>query len=208
MGRKAEKALAKLWKKGESRQRARALWLLSKIEGRGQKYLNQAYQDKDDNIRITGLRAMQELKNRCNTCFKILGKDPNPQIRREVALALRYNKSPEAPAIWANLASQYDGKDSWYLETLGIASDLQADAFFTAWTSKGGGDIDKPADRDIIRRSRSAEALPKLAQIIQNTTDAAELPYYFRAFDFHANSPAKQQALSVYWMAIIRCKTK
>ncbi|RDC64849.1 hypothetical protein AHMF7616_03470 [Adhaeribacter pallidiroseus] len=196
MGRKGEKALAKLWKTGESRQRARALWLLSKINGRGEKYLKQAYQDKDDNIRITGLRAAQELKLDIIPILKAWANDPNAQVRREVAIALRYSKSPEAPAIWADLARQYDGKDRWYLEALGISSDLQADAFFTAWTSKGGGDITKATDQDIIWRSRSAQALPKLAQIIQKTSNAAELPHYFRAFDFHANSPEKQQALA------------
>ncbi|MDQ3292783.1 MAG: PQQ-dependent sugar dehydrogenase, partial [Bacteroidota bacterium] len=196
MGRKAEKPLAKLWKTGESRQRARALWLLTKINGRGEKYLKQAYQDKDDNIRITALRAAQELKLDVMPILKAWSKDSNPQIRREVALALRYNKSPEAPAIWADLASQYDGKDRWYLETLGISSDLQAGSFFTAWASKGGADVTKATDRDIIWRSRTTEALPKLAQIIQNTTNEAELAHYFRAFDFHASSPEKQQALS------------
>jgi putative membrane-bound dehydrogenase-like protein len=195
LGRKAEKALAKLWKNGESRQRARALWLLCKIDGRSQKYLQQAYQDKDDNIRITGLRTAQELKLDIIPVLNAWVKDPNPQIRREVAIALRYNKSPEAPAIWASLASQYDGKDKWYLEALGIASDLQADRFFATWTSTGGGDVTKAAEREIIRRVRTASALPKLAQIIQNTTDANQLPYYFRAFDFHDSSPAKQQAL-------------
>lgn len=195
MGTKAEKELVKLWKQGESRQRARALWLLSKLEGRGQKYINQAYQDKDVDIRITGLRAAQALKLDITPILKAWAKDSNPHIRREVAIALRYNKSPEAPGIWADLARQYDGQDRWYLETLGIASDLQADKFFSAWTNQGGGDITKVADRNIIWRMRTADALPKLAQIIEHTTNATELPRYFRAFDFHENSPAKQQAL-------------
>lgn len=195
MDRKAEKELAKLWKNGESRQRARALWLLSKIEGRGQKYIDQALKDKESDIRITGLRAALQLKTDVTPMLKMLAKDANPQVRREVAIALRYNKSAEAPAIWADLASQYDGQDKWYLEALGISSDLQADRFFAAWTAKGGGNITKASDRDLIRRFRSAGALPKLAQIIQQTTNAAELPHYFRAFDFHETSAAKQQAL-------------
>jgi len=196
MGRKAEKVLAKLWKNGEPRQRARALWLLSRIEGRGTKYLEQAYQDKDANIRITSLRAAQELKLDVIPVLKAWANDANPQIRREVALALRYSKAPEAAAIWADLAQQYDGQDRWYLETLGIASDLQADAFFAAWAGKGGANITKAADQDIIWRVRSAAALPKLAQIIQNTNNATDLPHYFRVFDFHAASPAKQSALA------------
>lgn len=196
MGRKAEKELVKLWKNGESRHRARALWLLSRLEGRGPKYLAKAYKDADANIRITALRAAQQLKLDVMPVLKAWAQDANPHIRREVALALRYNKSPEAPAVWATLASQYDGRDRWYLETLGIASDLQADAFFAAWLKQGGGDIAKAADRDIIWRSRTTAALPKLAQIIQNTRQGSELPRYFRAFDFHDNSTLKQQTLS------------
>ncbi|WP_051359725.1 PVC-type heme-binding CxxCH protein [Adhaeribacter aquaticus] len=194
-GKKAEKELAKLWKTGESRMRARALWLLSKIEGSGNKYLEQAYKDADPNIRITGLRAAQELKLNVVPVLKAWAKDPNPHIRREVAIALRYNKSPEAPAIWTDLISQYDGQDRWYLEALGIASDLQADSFYKGWVSKGGGDISKTADREIIRRIRTAEALPKLAQLINNSKTPTELNYYFRSFDFHENSPTKQQVL-------------
>jgi putative membrane-bound dehydrogenase-like protein len=196
MGRKAEKELTKLWKNGESRQRARALWLLSRLEGRSAKYLAQAYKDADANIRITALRAAQESKLDVMPVLKAWVKDPNAHIRREVALALRYNKSAEAPALWAELARQYDGQDRWYLETLGIAADLQAEPFFAAWASQGGGDVSKAADRDIIWRSRAAAALPKLAQVIQHSTQAAELPHYFRAFDFHDNSVVKQQALS------------
>ncbi|MGV3586710.1 MAG: PVC-type heme-binding CxxCH protein [Adhaeribacter sp.] len=196
MGRKAEKELVKLWKSGESRQRARALWLLSKIDGRGQKYIDQALKDADTNIRITGLRAAQQLKMDVTPILKSLAKDPNPHIRREVAVALRYNKSPEAAGIWADLASQYDGQDRWYLEALGVAADLQADAFFRAWANKGGADVTKAADRDIIWRSRSAEALPKLAQIINSTTKPADLNRYFRTFDFHENTTAKQQTLA------------
>jgi len=196
MGRQAEKELTKLWKNGESRQRARALWLLSKIEGRGEKYINQALKDADINIRITGLRAAQEIKMEITSILKSLATDPNPHIRREVAVALRYHHSPEAPAIWATLASQYSGQDRWYLEALGVAADLQADRFFTAWASQGGADIAKPADRDIIWRMRTPAALPKLAQIIQNTSNAAELNRYFRTFDFHDNSVDKQQVLA------------
>jgi len=195
MGKKAEKELAKLWKNGESRQRARALWLLSKMEGRGQKYLNQAFNDVDANIRMTGLRAAQQIKMDVTPILKAWATDANPQIRREVAIALRYNKSAEAPAIWSQLAKGYDGHDRWYLEALGIAADLQPDRFFTAWTNAGGGDITKAADKNIIWRSRTPEALPKLAEIIQSTFDASELPRYFRAFDFQENTPAKQQVL-------------
>ena len=196
MGRKAEKELARLWKNGESRHRARALWLLSRLEGRGAKYLAQAYKDADANIRITALRAAQQSRQDILPVLQAWAQDPNPHIRREVALALRYHPSPEAAAIWAELARQYDGQDRWYLETLGIAADLQAEPFFAAWTSRGGGDVTKAADRDIIWRSRATAALPKLAQIIQHNTEAAGLTRYFRAFDFHENSMVKQQALS------------
>ena len=81
----------------------------------------------------------------------------------------------------------YDGKDRWYLEALGIASDLHADLFFETWRQKVTMDINNKAHQDIIWRSRSKYALPLLAEIIRNTTDPKLYQRYFRAFDFHAD---------------------
>jgi HEAT repeat protein len=112
--------------------KARALWLLTKLEGKGQKYVEMAIKDTNPDIRITGLRAARELKIDVIPYVKQLVNDPEPQVRRECAIALHHNDSSEAAGLWAQLAKQYDGKDRWYLEAVGIGADKQWGKFYPA----------------------------------------------------------------------------
>ena len=57
MGDKAEPALLKLWNGSDDRMRARALFLLARIEGQAAKYIGAALTDKNPDIRITALRC-------------------------------------------------------------------------------------------------------------------------------------------------------
>ena len=117
-------------------------------------------------------------------------------MRRECAIALRHHKSPDAPALWADLAAQYDGQDRWYLESLGIGADRQWDAYLAAYLKKTGDNWITPAGRDIIWRSRAKQTPAWLAKIIKSdATKETEQPRYFRAFDFLAASPEKEAAL-------------
>ncbi len=111
MSGEQEQALNEVWNSNHSRYRARALWLLSKIEGRGEYYIDQALQDDDPNIRITGIRAARQLDIDIIPYIERMVKDPSPQVRREAAIALRHNDSPESPNLWAVLAAQHDGQD-------------------------------------------------------------------------------------------------
>ncbi|PRY13881.1 putative membrane-bound dehydrogenase-like protein [Pontibacter ummariensis] len=194
-GEKAEPALQALWKSDHERYRARALWLLAKIEGKSDQYIREALQDENPDIRITGLRIARQEKENVIPYVKQLVKDPSPQVRREAAIALRHNKSAEAPALWAELAQQYDGQDRWYLEALGIGADEQWDKFLVAYQGKVGKDLTSKANRDIVWRSRTGLALPYLAQYISDANaTSADIAKYFRAFDF-IQDPAKEGIL-------------
>jgi hypothetical protein len=125
MDEAAEEALLPLWASENSRFRARALWLLGRIEGKGVQYVEEALSDENPDIRITGLRLARQLKLPMIPYLEKLVNDSNPQVRREAALALRYNQDPRAAALWAALAAKHDGADRWYLEALGIAADEQ-----------------------------------------------------------------------------------
>jgi len=57
----AEQALTELWKSGNLRYRARALWLLSKLDGKATDYIDEALTDEDPDIRITGLRSARQV---------------------------------------------------------------------------------------------------------------------------------------------------
>jgi len=191
----AEKALLGLWECENPVNRARGLWLLGKIKGKEQKYVDAAIADQDANIRITGIRlARQNGANLIAACEK-LAKDESAQVRREVAIALRDNKSPKAANIWAELAAQHDGVDRWYLEALGISAEGQWDRFFAAWLKKSGNNWNTPAGRDIIWRSRANEAPGFIVKILKDKNTPEDThPRYLRALDFHSG-PAKDKAL-------------
>ncbi len=194
-GAKAEPALQKLWKSENERMRARALWLLAKIDGKSDAYIQQALKDENPDIRITGLRIARQEADNIIPYVKQVVNDQSPQVRREAAIALRHNKSPEAPALWAQLAQQYDGRDRWYLEALGIGADEQWDKFLTAYQEKAGNDLTGKASQDIVWRSRTGLALPYLAKYITDaSTSSADRAKFFRAFDF-IDDPAKNETL-------------
>ncbi|MCC5905608.1 MAG: HEAT repeat domain-containing protein [Balneolaceae bacterium] len=192
-GEEAEEALVEVWNSDHSRFRARALWLLSKIDGRGEYYVDQALEDENPDIRITALRAARQLDMDIIPVVEKLVNDPSPQVRREAAIALRDNESADAARLWAELAVQHDGQDRWYLEALGIAADGQWDRYFEAWLERVGQNWNNPAGRDIVWRSRSSQALIMLSEIISDPAlDIDEKPRYFRAFHFHTVAEKEQ----------------
>jgi putative membrane-bound dehydrogenase-like protein len=185
MGDKAVPALENLWKSSaDDRLRARAFWALVKMPG-GEKYIAAAIKENNSDLRIAGLRAARELNANVIGVIKSLASDKDPQVRRECIIALHKNKTPEAAAIWVDLAGQYDGKDRWYLEALGIGAADQWDQFFAAYLAKNPDPTQTPEGRDIIWRSRSENSLPFLVKLASdNSKDLKSRLRYFRAFDF------------------------
>ncbi|MEO7961132.1 MAG: PVC-type heme-binding CxxCH protein, partial [Ginsengibacter sp.] len=196
LGTQAEASLQKLWQSENQIYRARALWLLTKIPGKEDQYIQEALADKNPDIRITGFRVAKETMPDIAPYATKLVHDTDPGVRREVAVALHHNKSPKAPELWAELATQYDGNDRWYLEALGIGADMQWDSFLTAYKNKSGvSGYNSKVARDIIWRSRTPLAMAVFANIIEDSlvTDNDKLRF-FRAFDF-INSPEKEKVL-------------
>jgi putative membrane-bound dehydrogenase-like protein len=197
LGAGAEAELQELWQDPDPRMRARALWLLGKIPGRGQHYVELAIQDAHPDIRITGLRLARQLKD-VDTLAVVakLVHDAAPEVRRECAIALRRQQDGRVPGLWARLAAQYDGQDRWYLEALGIAADQQWDACLEAWLSEVGGQWNDARGRGIVWRSRAERTPQLLASLITDPqTPVAELPRYFRALDF-LSGPNRDRAIA------------
>ncbi len=197
MGKPAGGALAKLYNdKSNPRVQARALWLWGQIEGEGPSAVETALKDANPELRIVGLRLARELKMDPVKIVQKLVADVDPAVRRECAVALRHSKSPEAAELWAELASQHDGKDRWYLEALGVGAGLNWDACLDAYLTKAGDKWNTPAGRDIIWRSRAAKTPELLVKIVKDpATKKEEQPRYMRAFDFQAKGAAKDKAL-------------
>ncbi len=183
----AEPELLKLFTQEKNpRLRARALWLLSNFES-GPQSCRMALKDRDPNIRITALRALRALRGGADLEFAIaqLVKDPSPQVRRECAIAIRELGTAKCVEWWAALAKQYDGKDRWYLEALGIGAAFHWDACLAAWRQADSRMIRTKAGRDIVWRSRGRETPQMLAEFVEDqSVPVTELPRLFRAFDF------------------------
>ncbi|MEM7375502.1 MAG: PVC-type heme-binding CxxCH protein [Bacteroidota bacterium] len=189
MGEKGEAVLQNLWNAGESpRFRARALWLLSKIPGKEAKYIDEALQDQNSDIRILGLRAARQSDLPIMPYLQQLAKDSSPQVRREVALALRFIEGKEADQVWVSLAQQYNRNDRWYLEALGIGSDKFAEDRFSAWLEAAGSEWNTPSGKNIVWRSHAKAAIPMLGELILETPTALASERYFRALDFYPKS--------------------
>ncbi len=198
-GAAVEKDLAKVFNDSDNpRFRARAFWLLSKIPGKGTAYVQQALQDKNEDIRIAALKAARQLKLDIIPIVKQMMNGSSAHINRELLTAIRHNPSPEAASVWATLAQKYDGKDRWYLEALGISADKQWDGYFEAWLNKVESNWNTPAGRDIVWRARAKKSLPLLAAIIQDpATEPSANLRYFRAFDFYADTSKQRVLLSL-----------
>lgn len=201
MGESAESALLKLYNEAvNSRMKARAFWLLAKGKNGGT-YINLAAQDANADIRMAAIRAAHQSKTDIIPLLKTLANDKDAQVRRECALALRHNKSADAPMIWRTLVENYDGKDRWYLEALGIAADKQWDRFMeTLYGNYLSNNEETQANimKNIVWRSRGE----KSATLLEYYIDDKDVPLkerlrYFRAFDFIPSKNKSQVLLNI-----------
>ncbi len=194
----AEAALKSLWNDENPRFQARALWLLARIDNKTSVYIKQGLQHNDPNLRITALRIARQLDpDNILTYVSQLVNDQSPQVRREAAIALRFEGSEEGDKLWTELARQYEGNDRWYLEALGIGSDLYADKRFKHWMMEAGADWNTPANRDIVWRIRANAAIPMLTQLVKEEEQIDNMYRYFRALDFHSGEDTDRALLAL-----------
>ncbi|HEV8131792.1 MAG TPA: PVC-type heme-binding CxxCH protein, partial [Acidobacteriota bacterium] len=121
-GPAALSALESIVKQGDPFMRARALWLLGGIPGKGRRTVEDALKDPDPNFRILAIRVLQLYGADLVEATRPLLHDPSPQVRREIAIVLQHTSSDTALESLLELCTQYDGKDRWYLEALGISA--------------------------------------------------------------------------------------
>ena len=180
----AESSLHELFtKESDATARVRALWLLAKSSA-ATKYISEGLSDEDPDIRVAALRMARQSDMDIIKVLKEMKDESSPEVLREMAIALRYEKGAEKAAIWSDLASKYKG-DRWYLEALGIGANEDWDLCFDAWLSQLGPSWNHGTNRDIVWRSRAEAALPLLTDLIEDlSTSPSDRLKYFRAFDF------------------------
>jgi hypothetical protein len=195
MGESAVPALEKLAASPKPHLQARALWLLAQVPGQAESTLAKALASKNEDLRITGIRIGLQHKMAPAKLTASLAKDPSAAVRREAALALRFDKSPEADTVWAALAQQHDGQDRWAVEALGIGADLAWDTRLAAWLKLLPNPETTAGGRDILWRSRAKASAARLAKIIKSDAiPEAEKDRFMRAFDYQPTAE-KDKAL-------------
>lgn len=199
LGLSAEPELEKLFRQynANPKLRARALWVMNKIEGMNGRNLEIGLRDLNPNLRISTLRAIRQRNHDPSEYIKFLTTDRDPLVRRECALAINRNHTYEAQAVWHQLAQQYKGNDRWYLEALGIGAEGQWEWLFPDWLAKVGESfITTDGGKDLVWRARTRQAIPYLTSLASDTTvNFKSRLRYFRAFDFFHAGYEKSQAL-------------
>jgi putative membrane-bound dehydrogenase-like protein len=196
MGNRARSALETMAGDNNPRFRARALWALAAIKDGAPKAIDMALGDESENIRALGLRIARRHQLPVEPVVRQLVCDKSALVRRECAVSLHRLTSAGSVQLWTELAAQYDGKDRWYLEALGIGEKGKETACLNAWLKKTRDTWKTAAGRDIIWRSRSPEAAALLAKLLlSSSVPVAEHPRLLRALDFHEDKP-KEAALT------------
>ena len=167
------------------RMKARLFWILAKAK-EGDKIIEIAAMDENPDLRIAAIRAARQTNLDITRLIKVLVGDPDPQVRRECMLALRHNKSPNTISLLTALALQYDGKDRWYLEALGIGADGQWEGLLDQIISMSNhANLSENALKDIVWRSRGEQSATLLNTLAVDKSFALkDRLRYFRAFDF------------------------
>ncbi|MCP4812582.1 MAG: HEAT repeat domain-containing protein, partial [Planctomycetaceae bacterium] len=178
------------------RLRARALWLLAACKDGTAQAVEMALEDQSADVRALALRITRRHRLPVEPIVRRLVRDDSPLVRRECAVSLHRLDSPESVQLWVQLAQQHDGKDRWYLESLGIGEVGKETACLTAWRKRVGEKWKMAGNRDIVWRSRAPEAVTLLAELMLDANvPATEHPRLLRALDFH-DGQQKQVALN------------
>jgi len=198
-GYDAEEELMKLFfKSNDEIYKARSLWLLSKLKNSGIDHIKKGLEDKNEDIRITAIRAARQLEVDILNLLNIIKDDSSLHVIREALIALsELDPTDESADLWTHFAKKYNGKDKWYLEALGIAADSNWDFYLKNWLQEVGDNWTDESGKNIIWRSRSSQSSYLLSKIILNHTKTFnESKKFIRAFDFQEDSLEKKQALT------------
>lgn len=203
-------------KQTQPQHRARALWFWSRLQP--EEAITAAITDTDPNIRITALRAARQLwqQKQPEKLRDVIAKvvnDKSPAVRREAAIALRFDSSSIARQQIAKLGATHDGKDRWFIESLGIGIDLW-------WEQQGEGvrgmtdeTVDPaPGIMDRVWRSRAKVTAPTIARLLTSSEWASQVAKYtsrpksnflraLQLLQYHHREEVSAAALTIFFKA-------
>lgn len=100
---------------------ARAIWLLSKLGEKGKAETEKLLLSNEIEHRVVAYRALRQVSESIVPYAAKLTNDPSPFVRREVIVSLRDLPWEATKPLLYALMEGFDGKDRWYLESLGSA---------------------------------------------------------------------------------------
>ena len=173
IGSEAEPELHKLFHDTQSvpQHRARALWLLAAHEWERinpgadkpnphdltlPECLTKALTDTDPNLRITAIRVARRLVQQAHPEMlrEVIAKvvrDSSPGVRREAAIALRFDESSEAARLLGEASASNTPQDRFFVEAVGIGSENKWESLYKALS-----DLDQLDEADLPWRKGSA----------------------------------------------------
>ncbi len=192
IGSEAEPELHKLFHdtKAVPQHRARALWLLASHEWERfnpgadkpnphdltlPECLTKALTDTDPNLRITAIRVARRLVQQAHPEMlrEVISKvvaDKSPAVRREAAIALRFDETHEASVLVWTLPTTAAEWDRWMTEACGIASDLNWNSRLKVMMHEldkvSVGTACDQADCELLIRARDEHSASSLADML------------------------------------------
>lgn len=131
-GRAALDPVAALLEDPNPYLQGRAIHLLYQLGISGPRVAGYPADQPTSERKIAALRAMRRARLDISGAAMALAEDPDPAVRREVALAMRNLSFDLSKDILVTLAKGYDGQDRSYLEALGTGATGKENEVFSA----------------------------------------------------------------------------
>ena len=154
---------------------ARGLWLLPQLGPKGIEEAKAFLKSDQANTRLVALRALRRTDVDMIEVAQQLASDPNPAVRRDVALALRDLDKSRTMPILVELARQVDIKDKNAVLALRLGAGDDRDDVWTAMKQELGDDALKwsPLFSKLTWSMGAKSSVPDLVTRI-NSTDLSE----------------------------------
>lgn len=144
-----------------------------------------ALADTDPNIRITALRAARQLwqQKQPEKLREVIAKvvtDKSPAVRREAAIALRFDGSKAARKLCDSISCNLDPSDRWSVEALGIASDLNVESWSkTSDIIQDGPELSPQQGSALCWRGRLPINISLICEAFKPSTESSVPPGLF-----------------------------
>ncbi|MEQ6120181.1 PVC-type heme-binding CxxCH protein [Reichenbachiella sp. MALMAid0571] len=166
----------KILKSDNPYHQARAIWLLTQLGDDGVSVVENILKiEPNSRLRVTAYRALKNRKESLLKYAKIAVDDPSVAVKREVAISLRDVPWEKCEPFIEELFQNYDGKDRWYLEALGMAFEGKEDqAYKYLLPDQGKLSAWSDAFASLVWRLHPKSSIPLLKEraMAQNVPDS------------------------------------